>query len=239
MRKFGAEIRERIRLRLSKGRMVVSSMPEAMTQDAKGLQSSNIYQSAKECPLEVMIEVMCNGNYNALAKNGTDNPELLQDAWLTIYSEYCGIAGDSSVKTMIATTAKSLALQARIESIAAMLNHAIICRSEELCAELTKEGYPLDFKAARAEYERQILAGQSKLKSEVMRLEQLQADAPKQKGSKKITEEDFYTALFEIGKAQTRNAQVSDYTVYTYAVALKQLQRHLEAMTPKKKNNGR
>lgn len=221
----------------------MSSTPESMTQDAKGLPSSNIYQSAKECTLESMIQVMCYDNYSALLKppHSTEDPELIHEAWQAIYCEFCDVSGGAEIAALIQGLKSKIPLAAKIERVATLLSIAETMRHEGICDELIAEGYTVDFNAPEEDYMQSLRVIVAHLKADQMRLEQLQADDQKpKKASKKPEEKDFISTLWEVASVMNMPYQdPSTLTVLNYAVLINKLRLRAEGMTPKPKNNGR
>lgn len=193
---------------------------------------------ADDCPLKVFIKCLVNENYSYLVIDGTPPPEAIEEAGLNIYSEYCSLTGGVQISSLIQRSSSINALSSKVQRVGTLLAVAEQIQYEELCNELTAEGFKLSADVDDNTYQRQIVVANAKLKAECMRLDEMLSEKPKP-GNKpeKATEKEFTMVLMEISKYEGYPVR-DNITVLEYGLHVQRLRQHIEAMTPKKKAHG-
>jgi hypothetical protein len=125
------------------------------------------------------------GDLKALIIEGEPDQCSLDDAWLTIYSDYCNLRGGVQILALIQRCKAIAVLSSKIDRVSVLVQAARRVVSDELIAAIGAEGYRLE--AARmksaddADYIKAVDAVAAKLKSDKLRLEQMLADRDKPK----------------------------------------------------------
>jgi hypothetical protein len=197
----------------------------------------NIYQSCDELPLKVFIRCMVSGDYTGLVKSGpTDTPEAwaaIEDAWLSIYSQYCALIGGIQIAAFIQRAKTVNALSSKINRITALVDCARLIVCDELITALAAEGYKVNAaRLASADdegYLQELDAVMARLRPEKMKLDSLIKELPKADDKQKSTEQDFTRTLLEVSKYEGYQVKAKDTTVSEYCEYVKRLRDYIES----------
>lgn len=206
---------------------------------ARNLTKWSLYTSAKDCLLHAFIYAYVSGDKTSLILSGEPTPEALNDAYLTIHSEYCQLVGGVQVDALIKRATAINTLSSRIERLQTLIGIAQTMVHDEVCHELTAEGYKVDHTAPNDIYMKQVATANSRLKAERMKLEALIAEQPKAaKKTEKPTEMEFTQNLIQISK-HVRFQVTKNITVEEYGLYIQDLKKSIEALTPPKNGSRR
>lgn len=225
LRGLGNKIYKKLQSAKQRKAPFVTMRQETVTPQA--IQSWNLYQFAKSTPVSVFFNCQCDpenkGQY--LVLEGEPPAEEVNKAWLNIYSEYCTIAGGSSLNAMLSKVKAEVLLASKLERVRAMMELAAQHRHEGLCKAISAEGYPLIFGADDNTYSRQIAMAVARMKMESLHLATIQKDIEEDKDNKEDkppVPADFIAVLQTISKHETYRVTDS-ISVLEYAMFLKRL----------------
>ena len=200
-------------------------------------QSWSIYQSCKDLPLSVFIDCLADETRAPLVKEGKPPAAVIAEAWLSIYSEYCGLIGGVQIKAMIGKSREVAVLSSRINRIGLLIRAAANSGHEDILQALREEGFTVSMETLNADLNR--IAGS--LVPLRMKMDMLSAPEKEDGRKKKAapTEDDFEMTLLEISKHEGRDIGM-DITVKKYCLLVKRLQAHMEReMNRAKSGHGR
>lgn len=155
--------------------------PEVTTNEGSGSELSGIIVSAHKCPFVVFEDCIVDNNYKGL---GEASDEVLQNAWLTLYSEYCTLIGDGASNARIVQVAKATAMSAKIDRVKSLIRNAIETGAETFLQCLRDSGYKVEILADL----NKIIAS---IKTEEIRLGMLMKNLNKDDKGSKITRDYF------------------------------------------------
>lgn len=211
----------------------------------KEVPAWSIYQSCDDLPLTAFVKCLVSGDYSGLVITGTPPLPDIEEAWLTIYSDYCDRIGGIQIASMIEKTRMINALSSKIERVQTLVTcaRAIICETliNELVAEPGMKVSRAKLTGSSDEYHRELDTILARLKPDIMKLDRLTNDMPKG-DSKPATTQDFTKTLLEVSKQEGYQVRMKDITVAEYCEYVRRLREHIESLNRaqiKSKRNGR
>jgi uncharacterized protein YihD (DUF1040 family) len=233
-------IKDYLSLRFFRRNRVSGGIAQPQTAGSTPIAAWSIYQSASECPLTVYIKCQVAESWQHLVLSGNPPTAAIEDAGLTIHSEFSQMVGGVQITALINRAKAINILASKIERVQILIDIARQVQYENTCADLADEGYTIDPYAETEVYLKQVEKANSRLKSERLRLDMLMSERPEAKnGKEKVTEADFIQTLAEISKHEGYAVRMNDITVLQYAVHVKRLKDYIIANTPKQTNGSR
>jgi len=111
------------------------------------LSEWNIYLSCNDLPFEIFKKCRVEKTYHLLKLNPADNipAEILDRAWVYLYSEFCIISEDEHVAALVADLAHMRALESRILRIKLYCAYLQQSYNPYIAAKLKEAGYGYPF----------------------------------------------------------------------------------------------
>lgn len=81
-----------------------------------------LYESCSDLPLTLMKECLCFENYKALVIEGNPDETIIQDKWLSIYSEFVTLSHETDVLSVKSLRASIIVLEARLAKVSVCVN---------------------------------------------------------------------------------------------------------------------
>lgn len=193
----------------------------------------NIYQSCKDLPLYLFIPCYVQGDLSGLVKSGECPDNVLQEAWLSIYSDYCERIGGVQIISLIEKTRAINALASKVERLPQVLDGAkklltLNLLSDELIESLQADGFKIDDTTDPSELEQQLNRADAKVKADKLRLDKMLSEMDKPEKSRKPKAEDFEQTLSEIS-IMAKHEVDDTITTARYCSYVKRLQTQIEA----------
>lgn len=189
---------------------------------AKSKNSYVIYDTCSKCPYAAYVDVVCNDNVQALIVSGTPSDEVLQEAKMSLISEFAQLSGNSQSSALIASISKIYLYRNQITGLGIAHYGIINGLVEDVKPFLKSVGIVTTAKDSDTVMIDNLLRKidtktrkiKTNLKIELGRYENIS----KTSGGKKITEEDFNAqhvalcAYFKFSIPQTISA--AQYAAY-------------------------
>lgn len=196
-----------------------------------------VYDTDSETPLHVFIACHVHGNLQALAKTGEPPKEMLESAWLALYSEHCRKAGGNQVLTMLARVKNVGAQACKLARVETLLHLAGIIRDKDICSELQQDGYALDYAATDEQYARQIAAASSRFKTAMLSLEQQRGETSGE--SKAAVTDDYYTELL-VNLSDHAKVHLDDTMMLSeFSIRVRRLHDYIATINKQTQQHGR
>jgi hypothetical protein len=187
-----------------------------------------LFSDAGEAPLRVMRACLLQGSWQGLVIEGNPPAELIAEAGLSIYSEYCEALGGHMIKGMLGHEASAEALRGKIARVADALAVARSIRAPEASALFLKD-FPREAKAMQEantdeEYFRILDRIDSMSKAWHLQLERDRISEPTKTASRTPREIDAEIDQVLIAIEEMMRREINDdITVRKYCAYVKRL----------------
>jgi hypothetical protein len=213
--------------RLLSGKMAKgTNRTNSTTGDWQDLNAWNIYQSCDKLPYSVFKDCCVDKDYERLIIDGIYVPhETLQRAWLSLYSEYCSISDDETVRGQITEMSELAVLESKIYRTKLAVRELYANYNEAWVEMLKSLGYKYKFPSDN----KKLLYDD--LEVVLRRLKNLERDADaitkslndKNHDEAKITHADFDNQLVIMQEAFKFFIDATKITAQQYALYIKRL----------------
>ncbi len=173
------------------------------------------YQHIGQLPFLLFERCIVHKDYQVLVIEGEVTVEVLQTAWLLIYSQYCELIEDLAAKDIARDTAIYNALSLRISAVT-------------IAVTLLYQYY------YNQELDRVITLIKPDMIERARLEKSLKAPGAKHTGPEP-TEAHYTELLMDISKVEGVNIQKKDITAEQFALYIKRLKKHYELLTAKNK----
>lgn len=202
---------------------------------------NNLYIKCSQTPLDVFIDCLVNKNLNRLIKFGKANTRQLNEAWESLFSDYCEILGSPQYTRMVSLTKEIGMLQSKMLCITLCLKVLTVRYSYKCVQQLHKFGYNYKFSLTDPQgYWKDIETVQKKSKSSELALDralnEYKALFTKSEGGAP-TLAVFENNLIELSKYMGFRLNQKEITVSEYVAIIKRREREIESLKREKVTN--
>lgn len=191
---------------------------------------SSCIEHATDISMDNFIDVMVEGKYDLLVKEGEPGEEDLKRAWNLIYAEYMDAMGDDSYKKTIGIVRDINILSWQHQRITTLIQVLSVYYVPAAVQELRKMGYAISYDPENLpSYHADLQRAYERAKTLLIKISVLQQDLDGVKG-KSSTRQDYQTmfiSLSEYAKYQVHPAQIS---AFQFAVMMKRCNEYAKGL---------
>lgn len=211
-----------------------------ISKQRKRIVEPDLYKTLADIPFVKFERCFIHRDYKQLLRNDpTVEPQqlekLLQQAWFELYSEYCEAVGDRTAIKIARLNYQILYLAAKIDKCSLMISVLKNTRSSVMEEVLASELSGVQF----ADFEKGLSRAESKLKTHILRLNELIAerDNAVPTGHKELTEQYFTEILIECSTIEGYKISKKDIMAGEFCSYFRRLKDHIERNTTLKRHN--
>lgn len=196
------------------------------TQKSESSPSWTVYGSAKQLPFDKFIKIACEQDLTPLIIEGEPPTEVLQDAWLTIYTQYNDKI-DSNFAIELEDKLHTENMRTKVFAVAALVKLLSLAYSEKNLETLRMLGF--DYKGApddREELNKFLNKVTTRSKNWVVQINI--KDKEKEDGTqqKTVTLEDVFAKMVkQLSIHMGYRVKPAEYTTYDFAVEFNDMQK--------------
>ncbi|TAN17237.1 MAG: hypothetical protein EPN37_07225 [Chitinophagaceae bacterium] len=191
---------------------------------------SSCIEHATDITMDAFIDIMVEGRYELLVKEGQPSDEDLKRAWNLIYAEYMDAMGDDGYKKTIGILRDINILSWQHQRITTLVQVLSVYYVPEAVKELKKMGYSINYDPGNlTAYQIDLQRAYERAKTLLTKISILQNDLKSATG-KASTRQDYQTmfiSLSEYAKYQVHPAQIS---AFQFAVMMKRCNEYAKGL---------
>lgn len=192
-----------------------------------------LYRSCSELPLYNFIKILVDNNFSYLVKKQGLIKANVDEAWADIFSEYISLSNSAQQNYLLTILKDITFLNNKIILVQSIVNQLLIQHNEELVKQLRSFGFRYKYDPSNEEaYFNDLRLTITQSKSMLVKIDLRKAELAKlNKSESKVTESEYDSLLFELGKFQGFPFRAKDNTVSQFIVCLNAFKK---ANTPTK-----
>lgn len=201
------------------------------------LKKATYYESIKELPMSVFIDIIESGNYTLLSKNGKWKEGEAIEIWNKIIQEYNEITESEGQKHVIQLLRFISLMDLKIRTISNCLFSLKLNFNSDIADAVSYLG--IRSKITRINRFQAIKRAESELKRMVASMEEKRKELEliEKKNSNSDSSSNFQSVLLDLSKFQGYRIDAKDVTVFEFCLLLNKFKKHIKPVN--KKKNGK